>query len=139
MDNKSENVELAIDAFISALQVYSENNYPEDWAKTQIALSFAYSLRMIGNKKENFKSRIICLNNALKVYSEKTHPHSWATSQKLLGISYNKYAEVIAEHIENFIEIAIDKFFYSFRNFQRRNLLERMGRNSSLVGNMLSQ
>ena len=53
--DKAGNVELAIGAFESALEVYTRDSFPLEWAMTQNNLGNAYSNRIRGEKAENIE------------------------------------------------------------------------------------
>jgi tetratricopeptide (TPR) repeat protein len=78
----------AIEHFQFALQVYTEADFPADWATTQHNLGAAYALLPTENRSENLRKAIECYKNALRVRTEGELPVEWATTQSFLGNAY---------------------------------------------------
>jgi tetratricopeptide (TPR) repeat protein len=81
-------MEKAIAAFQSALQGYTDEAFPEDWARTQNNLATIYSDRTRGDQAENLEQAIACCENALQVYTRQVFPEDWAMVQTNLGAAY---------------------------------------------------
>ncbi|MEG3973157.1 tetratricopeptide repeat protein, partial [Microcoleus sp. herbarium8] len=64
---KAENIETAISAFQAALEVYTREAFPQDWAMIQNNLGNAYSHRIKGKKAENIETAISAFQAALEV------------------------------------------------------------------------
>jgi Soluble NSF attachment protein, SNAP/Tetratricopeptide repeat len=86
--NKSENIELAIDCYESALKIYTETVFPLEWARIQANLGTAYQNRVQGNKSENIKLAIDCYKSALKIYTETAFLQECLDTTKDLGNLY---------------------------------------------------
>ncbi|MEO1429507.1 MAG: tetratricopeptide repeat protein [Cyanobacteria bacterium J06633_8] len=76
--NKANNIEKAIYFYQTALQVFTREAFPQQWAWTQNNLGLAYSDRILGNKIENIENAIICYQAALKIRTQKDFPQDWA-------------------------------------------------------------
>jgi tetratricopeptide (TPR) repeat protein len=82
----------AIACFQAALCVYSETDFPLDWAMTQNNLGIAYKNLPTGNREENLARAIACFQAALRVYTETDFPIDWAMTQWNLGRAYERLA-----------------------------------------------
>ena len=78
----------AIQHFEEALKVFTQKDYPEEWAKIQRHLGIAHRNLPTGSKNENLKNAIICYENALNVVTEERYPREWAKTQMELGVVY---------------------------------------------------
>ena len=76
--DKAENLEKAISAYESALEVFNREEYPSYWAGTQSSLGFAYFQRKMGDRRENLGHAIAACEGALEVYTEAEHPEQRA-------------------------------------------------------------
>ena len=95
---------MAIASLSMALEVYTKENFPLQWAEIQNNLGNAYRGKIKGDKAENIEMAIASLNMALEVYTKINFPLQWAEIQNNLG---NAYRERIrgnkAENIERAI------------------------------------
>ncbi|MEH2067144.1 MAG: CHAT domain-containing protein [Nostoc sp.] len=78
--------EAAINAFTSALNVFSLEKYPSFWAKTQKNLGTAYLQRKEGNKDENLEKAIKAFESALEIFDKNSN--EYGRIQKNLGNIY---------------------------------------------------
>ena len=69
---------MAIASLSMALEVYTKENFPLQWAKTQNNLGNAYRGKIKGDKAENIEMAIASLNMALEVYTKINFPLQWA-------------------------------------------------------------
>ena len=76
--NKAENMEAAIAASQQALLVYTQTDFPMDWATTQNTLGLAYSDRIRGDKAQNIEAAIAAYEQALLVRTQTDFPINWA-------------------------------------------------------------
>ena len=79
------NLELAIAAYLTALQIYDDDIPPNTWALVQSNLGGAYYERIREDPSENLELAIHCLKQALTVYSREEFPTEWARVQNNLG------------------------------------------------------
>lgn len=86
--DRKENLENAINAYNSALEVCSHKNFPEKWTQIQNGLGNAYIKRIKGEKVENIELAIACYQAALKVYTRQGFPYEWADTCKNIGNAY---------------------------------------------------
>jgi predicted LPLAT superfamily acyltransferase len=81
---RADNLEQAIAAYQSALQVYTRDAFPQAWAITQNNLGNAYGDRIRGERADNLEQAIAAYHNALQVYTREAFPEDWAMTQGLL-------------------------------------------------------
>ncbi|MEZ6058127.1 MAG: hypothetical protein R3C01_15620 [Planctomycetaceae bacterium] len=86
--NRNENLQRAIDCYNAALRVYTEQEFPQDWAMTQNNLGTAYQNLPTGDRGANLQRVIDCYHAALRVYTEQEFPQDWAMTQNNLGTAY---------------------------------------------------
>jgi CHAT domain-containing protein len=87
--NRAINLELAIECYRLALEVYTRAAYPEQWAMTQMNLAVAYSSRIRGERAANLEQSIECYQLALEVYTRPHYPQDWARTQMNLANAYS--------------------------------------------------
>jgi tetratricopeptide (TPR) repeat protein len=81
------------------LQIYTRQNFPEDWAMTVNNLAIAYSERTLGKKAENLEHAINYYHQALQVYTRDAFPQPWAITQNNLGNAYSE--RILGEKASN--------------------------------------
>ncbi|MEQ9486619.1 MAG: CHAT domain-containing tetratricopeptide repeat protein [Coleofasciculus sp. F4-SAH-05] len=86
--DKVENIEEAIAHYHNALLVYTQSDFPQDWAMTQNNLALAYNHRIRGDNAENIEEAIAHYDNALVVRTQSDFPQDWATTQNNLAAAY---------------------------------------------------
>jgi hypothetical protein len=80
----------AIACYNATLRVYTEKDFPQDWARTQNNLGIAWSNLPSGNRDENLRRAIDCYEAALRVYTEKDFPCDYKTvRQNVLDVHSN--------------------------------------------------
>jgi tetratricopeptide (TPR) repeat protein len=84
-----EQLEVAVSAYRSALEVMTREDLPEDWARTQYNLGTALSDLGIRSKgslgREELDAAVAAYRSALEVRTEKGMPEDWAMTQNALG------------------------------------------------------
>lgn len=75
----------AIECYNNALRVYTEQEFPEEWARTYYNLGIAYSELRTADQAEKFANAIICYEKALRVYTEERFPRQYIQIQHNLG------------------------------------------------------
>ena len=68
------NPELGITAYKMALEVYTREAFPTDWAGTQNNLALAYSDRIWGDRADNIEQALAAHKIALEVYTREAFP-----------------------------------------------------------------
>jgi tetratricopeptide (TPR) repeat protein len=96
------NLELAIAAYELALQIYTREVFPQNWAMTQNNLGNTYYDRLRGERAENLEEAVANYELALQVYTHEAFPQDWATTQNNLGVAYSK--RLRGERAENLEE-----------------------------------
>jgi len=104
--DKAENLEVAIDAFEKALQVFTreDEDSPEGWGKIQNNLGLAYRDRIWGERAENLERAIAAHQAALQVRTRDVCPKLWAMTQMNLAVDYRHRIE--GDRAEN-LELAL--------------------------------
>ncbi|MEM7590136.1 MAG: CHAT domain-containing tetratricopeptide repeat protein [Cyanobacteria bacterium P01_A01_bin.83] len=82
------NIEIAITGHKLISTIFTEADYPVDWARNKSNLGNAYGERIEGDRKENLEQAIAAFSAALRVYTENKFPKEWAITQNNLGIAY---------------------------------------------------
>merc|ERR1712035_278830 len=88
LGNKANNMEISIAAYEQVLLVYTQTDFPMEWATTQNDLGVAYSDRIRGDKAQNIEAAIAAYQQALLVYTQTDFPIDWAATQNNLGNAY---------------------------------------------------
>ncbi|MGB3532028.1 MAG: tetratricopeptide repeat protein [Microcoleaceae cyanobacterium] len=74
LGDKASNMETAIASYQNALQVYTRNSFPQQWATTQNNLGEAYRDRIKGDRADNLENAIASYQNALQVLTRNSFP-----------------------------------------------------------------
>jgi CHAT domain-containing protein len=106
----AENLEVAVQAFKSALEVYTPETLTERWAETLNNLGNIYRYRIRGEKADNLEEAINSHKLVLKKYSREASSEIWAETQNNIGCAF---LERKNEHRAKNIKKAIDAFQYA--------------------------
>ncbi|NEO76523.1 tetratricopeptide repeat protein [Moorena sp. SIO4G3] len=90
LDNKANNMEIAIAGYETIITVLTLENNPIIWANIQNNLGIAYSDRINGDKADNLELAIEAYQLALEVRTKQDFPEDWAMTQYNLGNAYSK-------------------------------------------------
>ena len=85
---RSDYLEKAIQCYLDALNVHTQNDCPEDWAWIKKHLGNVYMERIEGERAENIELAIKCYDAALNVRTKEANSDKWAKTQIALGIAY---------------------------------------------------
>jgi predicted ATPase/class 3 adenylate cyclase len=88
--DRAANLRKAIQCYEAALRVYTERDFPLDWAMTQNNLGNAYEDLPSGDRAANLRKAIECFEAALRVRTERDLPVQWAMTQNNLGNAYSE-------------------------------------------------
>lgn len=91
--DKSENVELAIQAYEEALTAFTPDTSPGYWGMVNFDLGVAYSHRELGDTAVNAKKAISAFQAALVIYTREDHPNEWADTSVRLGDQYRRLTQ----------------------------------------------
>jgi tetratricopeptide (TPR) repeat protein len=94
----SQTIERSISYFDSALQVYTLQTFPEEWAITNLSLGLTYIINS-SFKDDYIKEGIGCINNSLQVFTQQEFPMQWAFAQQYLAMASSQIKQ--EEKIEN--------------------------------------
>ncbi len=72
-----------------ALERWTEEDAPRDWAGTQSNLGIAWRNLPTGDRGENLQRAIACYEAALRVRTERDYPAQWAMTQNNLGVAWS--------------------------------------------------
>jgi tetratricopeptide (TPR) repeat protein len=103
----------------AALRVYTERDFPVDWAWTQRSLGTAYLNLPAGDPAGNLRQVIACYEAALRVYTERDFPADWAWTQRSLGTAYSTAS--VGDRGEN-LRQAVRFFEDSIRGYRAEGL-----------------
>ncbi|MEM7553356.1 MAG: CHAT domain-containing tetratricopeptide repeat protein, partial [Cyanobacteria bacterium P01_A01_bin.84] len=101
---RGENIENAISAYQQALTIYTQQDFPYEWAMTQNNLGITYRERIKGKRGENIENAIFAYQQALIIRTQTDFPQNWAATQNNLAAAYSTSIKgERAENIENAI------------------------------------
>jgi predicted ATPase/class 3 adenylate cyclase len=86
--DRGDNLRRAIDCFEAALLVWTERDFPQNWAMAQNNLGNAYQDLPTGDRGDNLRRAIDCFEAALRVWTERDFPQNRAMAQSNLGNAY---------------------------------------------------
>jgi CHAT domain-containing protein len=86
--DRAENQEAAIAAYRQALEVYTREATPADWARTVSNLAHVYARRIQGDGAKNQEAAIAAYRQALKVYTREAMPHQHRRVQQDLALTF---------------------------------------------------
>jgi tetratricopeptide (TPR) repeat protein len=90
-----EQLEAAVAAYRSALEVYSKEQLPQDWAATQNNLGAALkNLGIRSGGSEQLEAAVAAYRSALEVRTKEQLPQQWAMTQKNLAFVLTQFAEL---------------------------------------------
>ncbi len=96
---RTDNLEQAISHYQQALQVYTRQAFPEQWATTQNNLAVAYQQRIRGERTENLEQAILHYQQALEVYTPMSFPQNCRNTAYALGrLLYDEHHFSEARH-----------------------------------------
>ncbi|NEP56963.1 MAG: tetratricopeptide repeat protein [Symploca sp. SIO2G7] len=105
LGNRASNLEEdAIASYKNALQIYTSEAFPFEWATIQNNLAIAYHERIRGEKADNLEDAIASCQNALEIYTREAFPFEWAAAQNNLANAYrNRIRGEKADNLEDAI------------------------------------
>ena len=86
--DRQTNLERAIACYNEALQMYTRQTFPMEWATIQHNLGSAYSDLPQGVRQANLEKALVCYKAALEVCTKETYPDKWAGTMQNLGSAY---------------------------------------------------
>jgi tetratricopeptide (TPR) repeat protein len=132
LGNKASNMEIAITGYEIALEVYTRNAFPVNWAMTQNNLGNAYSNRILGERADNLELAISAYRAALKVYTRNAFPVDWATTQNNLGNAY--LYRILGERANN-LQLAISAYTAALEVYTRNAFPQQWATTQNNLGN----
>ena len=127
----THNLEQAIEHFQLALEVYTRDASPEQWARTQFDLGLAYGRRVQGERVLNLEQAIEHFQLALEVYTRDASPEQWAGTQFALGLAST--ARIQGERALN-LEQAIEHHRQALEVYTRDAFPEEWARTQNSLG-----
>ncbi|WP_446361290.1 CHAT domain-containing protein [Coleofasciculus chthonoplastes] len=88
LGNIASNKEIAIAGYQAVATVFTQSDFPQQWASIQNNLGNAYSNRIRGDRAENLEAAITHCNQALLVYTQSDFPQQRAMTQHNLANAY---------------------------------------------------
>ncbi len=86
--DRGDNLRRAIEYSEAALRVWTERDFPQEWAAVQINLGQAYAMLPTGDRGNNLRRAIEYYEAALRALTESNFPRDWAGTQRSLGVMY---------------------------------------------------
>ena len=86
--DRGANLQKAIACYDAALRVYTERDFPRQWATIQNSLGTAYADLPTGDRGANLRKAIAYYDAALRIHTERDFPVDWATIQNNLGVAH---------------------------------------------------
>lgn len=118
-EGKAGILELAIECYLAALEVYTRETFPEEWARVQNGLGAVYLYHILGDQAENLEAAISYFLAALEVYTPSTFPEDWANIQNNLGNVY--LCRLKGERLEN-LQAAIHHYSDALDIYTREDI-----------------
>ncbi|HYO60016.1 ATP-binding protein [Archangium sp.] len=84
LGSRGENLRRAMAAYQAALEVWTRESHPDDWARVQNNLGNALSQLPTGSREENLRRAMAAYQAALEVWTRESHPDNWAMVQNNL-------------------------------------------------------
>lgn len=97
LEDSLKNDRQAIAFLNTALKVFSEENFPVEWATVQNYLGNICRNLDGGKSEANIRKAIANYQNALKIRQQDAYPQEWSSIQYNLGVTYGMLAEVVEE------------------------------------------
>jgi tetratricopeptide (TPR) repeat protein len=135
LENRSENIEQAIEHFKIALQLFTAQEFPKEWGAIQNSLGIAYSDRIIGDRSENIEESFKHYNLAWEVYNYQDFPEEWAMVQNNIATSF---MDRISGDRKDNIEKAIEHCQLALQVYTRQAFGERWAAINNKMGNAYS-
>jgi tetratricopeptide (TPR) repeat protein len=110
--DRAENLEVLINSYQKALQLYPKEVYPTDWVTIQNSLGQAYQNRILGDRSKNIEQSINCYQRVVQFLNLESAPKEWAMTQNNLGKAYR--SRILGDCAKN-IEQSIDHYQQALR------------------------
>ncbi|MBS1835455.1 MAG: hypothetical protein JST65_22245 [Acidobacteria bacterium] len=142
LGDRSGSLNRAIACYEQALQVYTREAFPSDWAGTQNNLGAAYQSLPGGNREENLRTAIACYEQALLVRTREAFPSDWATTQFNIGLAWKNASEITPQEVTAHLRRALEHLTqaaYVFRQHGHTHRAERAEVDAEWVRNKLQE
>ncbi|GLV54417.1 hypothetical protein KDH_12640 [Dictyobacter sp. S3.2.2.5] len=89
-------IQLALDDFTAALNIFTYEHTPLEWAQTlrERAITYAFKPQMDGYNPENLQRAIFDFDSALTIFSREETPFEWASTIANRGLIYAELARI---------------------------------------------
>jgi CHAT domain-containing protein/tetratricopeptide (TPR) repeat protein len=114
--DRADNLEKAIEHTKLALEVYSQETLPFEWAKGCFNLGVAHSDRIRGERADNLEEAVKQYQAALTVLTREAFPEMWARAMVNLG---NVYTQRTRGNAAENLERALDQYKRALVIFSR--------------------
>lgn len=135
LGNKLINVEIYIAGYESISNIFTREDYPQQWATIQNNLGNGYSDRIQGEKPENLEIAIACYQRALLVRTRESSPQEWAATQNNLGRALCN--RVYGDKAEN-LEMALACYQSALQVYNRRSFPKEWATTQNNLANAYS-
>jgi CHAT domain-containing protein len=106
--DRAENLENAIAGYEAALEIYTKEDFPIDWAMTQNNRANAYLNRIRGDRAENLENAIAGYKAALEIYTKEDFPIDWAMTQNNCANAYSD--RIRGDRVENLENAIVQEY-----------------------------
>ena len=90
LGSRQNNLEIAITGYNILLTIYTQQEFPQEWAVTNYNLSIAYTQIIKGDGGDNLEKAIAACEDALTIYTQQEFPQKWAVTKYNLSIAYTQ-------------------------------------------------
>jgi CHAT domain-containing protein len=125
-------LEHTIEYYLMSLEIFTQQNFPLEWATIQSALGNAYRDRIKGERKNNIELAIQAHQTSLEVRTRQDFPVEWAMTQHDLGHAYRNRIE---GERKNNIELAIQAYQASMKVYTRQDFSVEWATSQINLGN----
>lgn len=94
----SKNPEIAMTHYQNALQVFTKEDYPDDWARITFDMAYSYTKRKNIDRNINLEMAIKLYQDSLQIYTYEKYPSKWAKVNSYLGdifLDLSRFKEAI--------------------------------------------
>jgi len=85
LGNIASNKEIAIAGYQAVATVFTQSDFPQQWATTQNNLAIAYRNRIRGDRADNIETAIAHYHQALLIRTQSDFPTKWGSYSKQSG------------------------------------------------------
>ncbi len=144
LGSSSENIARAVAAYFNAMEVYTREQLPLEWAMVQNSLGLALKdqgIRAGGEKgRKLLEDAVGAYYAALEEFPRELVPQLWAMTQNSLGIALSEQGIRMGEKKGgNLLEKAVEAYRAALEEHTREQLPQQWATTQNNLGNVLSE